>query len=87
MTPGYIDDVAKRELMTEAEQQAWEAEMAEAGITVTTPTASTITLLRKTTEQFVGEGRAAGVEVTVTEASTGGEIVLLPGVRPPASSS
>ena len=41
----------------------------------------------KTTEQILAEAKKAGVEVTVTQRPKGwGEIVLRPGVRPPASS-
>jgi hypothetical protein len=70
--------------LTEAEQRAWEAEMKAAGITVVNPEpgTGTITLLRKrSTEEMLAQAKAAGVEVTVTENSTGGEITALPGIR------
>jgi hypothetical protein len=41
----------------------------------------------KTTEQILAEARKAGVTVAVsTGPKATGEIILLPGVRPPASS-
>ena len=44
--------------------------------------------MAKTTEQMLAEAKALGVEVTVMTRLKGtGEVVLLPGVRPPTASS
>ena len=44
---------------------------------------------KKTTAQMIAEAKAAGIEVTISKAPprTKGEIVPLPGVRPPTASS
>jgi hypothetical protein len=49
----------KRELLTEAEQKAWEERMRAAGITVVTTSApSTVTLLRKRPTETAEDERA-----------------------------
>jgi hypothetical protein len=54
----------KRERMTEAEQRAWEAEMAAAGILVATGAPSTVTLLTKTVPPKPGTAMDAIEEST-----------------------
>ena len=63
MTPGYIGDVEKRERLAEAEAKAREERLTAAGVKVVSDAPSTVTLLRKTTEELVTEAKAAGVEV------------------------
>ena len=68
--------------LSEAEAQERDDRLRAAGITVVTDALSTITLLRKTTEEMLAEAKAAGVEVTVTQLPKGtGEIVPLPCIR------
>ena len=67
--------------LTEAEAKAREERWKGRGFKVTTDAPSTVTLLRRTTEEMLAEAMAAGVEVTVTQPPKGtGEIVPLPGV-------
>ncbi len=71
-----------KERLTQAEAIAWERRAKAAWINVVTDAPSTVTLLRKTPEEMLGEAKAAGVEVTVKQRSKGsGEIVPLPGTR------
>jgi hypothetical protein len=41
---------------------------------------STVTLIARSTEEMLAQAKAAGLEVTLTDIATGGEIVPLPGI-------
>ena len=80
---GIATLTAVKRQLTEAEARAREERLTAAGIKVVTDAPSTVTLLRrKTTEEMLAKAKAAGVQVTVTEKATGGEVIPLMGIRP-----